>query len=548
MKRTLSFSLIFAIVFLPLIQAEEKADLGAIWKIKDEGLNRSQVMEVLSYLTDAYGPRLTGSPGIRKAQDWAQTKMKEWGLENVHAEKYDFGRGWTLKKFNAQMVEPVYSPLIAYPKAWTPGTNGSTRGVAMRVDIANEGDKDKYIGKLKGVYVLTQAPRAVEAHFNALGKRDTDEDLAKLAMAPEPALPFGAAGGRGGAPGAPAGGRGGFGNRALQRKIDAFFLKEGVAGVVETSRGDGGTIFVQGGGDRSKDAPPVPVEVVVSVEQYNRICRILDKKMKVELEMDIQTEYTNPDGFDYNVLGEIPGTDKKDELVMVGAHFDSWHSGTGATDNAAGSAVAMEVMRILKASGLKPRRTVRIGLWSGEEEGLLGSRAYVNEHFAQRPTIPADIDRQSEEFRRLNATPPVIKPEQAKVSGYFNVDNGTGKIRGVYLQGNEEVRPIFEAWLAPFKDLGATTLTMRTTGGTDHLSFDGGGIPGFQFIQDSVEYDTRTHHSNQDVYDRIQRFDMMQAAVIEASFVYHTAMRDEKLPRKPLAQPRQGGGRRGGTQ
>jgi carboxypeptidase Q len=530
MKRTAMMAgAIVVTTFLTLALAQEQPELAAIWKIKDEGLNRSQVMEILSYLTDVHGPRLTGSPNIRQAQSYAQSKFREWGLENVHTEKFEFGRGWTLKKFSAHIVEPSYSPLIGFPKAWTPGTNGIVRAEAIRVDIETEADLDKYRGKLKGRFVLAHAPRDVAAHFTAEGNRYDDEQLQTLSRTPVPgqAGPF-----RG--PRGPAGER----SRQLVRKINSFYVSEGVAAVLEPGRGDGGTVFVGSGGERAKDAPAVSTQVVIAVEHYNRICRILDKKMKVQLEMEIQAEFLTQDLDDYNVLAEIPGTDRKDELVMLGAHFDSWHSGTGATDNAAGSAVAMEAIRIIKAAGLTPRRTIRIGLWSGEEQGLLGSRAYVNEHFASRPTTPPDLDRTSEEYRKLAQAPPTIKPGHARFAGYWNLDNGTGKIRGIYLQGNEEARPIFETWLAPFKDMGVTTLSIRNTGGTDHVSFDGVGLPGFQFIQDPVEYSSRTHHSNMDVYDRIQRGDMMQGAVVMASFVYHTAMREEQLPRKPMPKPR----------
>jgi hypothetical protein len=510
-----------------LALAEDKADLAAIYKIKDEGLNRSQVMEILSYLTDVYGPRLAGSPNKRKAGEWIQQEFKEWGLQNIHAEKYDFGRSWELKRFQAHMVEPTYSPLIAYPKAWTPGTNGLVRGEAVRVDINSEADIEKYRGKLKGMFVLTQPAREVEAHFNADAKRYTDEELANIARMPEPRrmrLWPGLLSPRE--------------YRNLMKKMNEFYVSEGVAALLDPSYGEDGTIFVQSGGNQAKDAQPVAPQVTLAVEQYNRICRILDKKIKVMLEMEIQADFLSQDTNDFNILAELPGTDKKDELVMLGGHLDSWHAGTGATDNAAGCAVAMEAVRILKAAGLKPRRTVRIALWGGEEEGMLGSGAFVSEHFASRPSPPSNLKPGSEEYIKwLHANaevPPTLKPDYTKLSAYWNYDNGTGKIRGIYLQGNEEVRPIFEAWLAPFKDMGATTLTIRDTGGTDHLSFDDVGLPGFQFIQDEIDYDARTHHSNMDVYDRIQSYDIMQSAVIMASFVYHTAMRNEMLPRKPL--------------
>jgi carboxypeptidase Q len=530
-KRIVALSLALVLLVFGLALAEDKPDLAAVYKIKDEGLNRSQVMETLSYLTDVYGPRLAGSPNMRKAGDWVQQKLKEWGLDNIHVENYDLGRSWELKRFQAHMIEPVYSPLIAYPKAWTPGTEGLVRGEAIRVDINSEEDIEKYRGKLKGMFVLTKPAPEVEAHFTADAERYTDEQLAEIALMPEPGQP-----------------RRfmrqprGFPNRALIRKVNEFYVSEGVAAVLDPSRGEDGTIFVQSGGDRAEDAPPVPPQITVAVEHYNRICRILDKKIKVILEMEVQADFLTQDLKDFNILAELPGTDKKDELVMLGGHFDSWHAGTGATDNAAGCAVAMEAIRILKAAGLKPRRTVRIALWGGEEQGLLGSRAYVNEHFAFRPSPPDDLERGSEDYLKWMLaqmqTPPTLKPEYAKLSAYFNYDNGTGKIRGIYLQGNEEVRPIFEAWLAPFKNMGATTVTIRNTGGTDHLSFDRVGLPGFQFIQDEIDYDTRTHHTNMDVYDRIQKGDVMQSAVILASFVYHTAIRNEMLPRKPMPAPR----------
>jgi hypothetical protein len=532
-KRIVALSLALALVALGVAMAQDKPDLAAITKIKDEGLNRSQVMDVLSYLTDVYGPRLGGSPNIRKAGDWVQKKLTEWGFANVHAEPYEYGRSWELKRFQAHMVEPTYEPLIGFPKAWTPGTNGLVRGEAVRVDIAAEADIEKYRGKLKGMFVLTQPVQELSPHLTPDAKRYTDEDLAGLVMMPEPGQQRGRFG------------RGGFPNRDLARKINEFFIAEGVAAVLDTSRGDDGTIFVQGGGSRAKDAPPLPPQVTLAAEHYNRICRILDKKIKVLLEIEVQADFPSQDLNDFNIIAELTGTDKKDEIVMVGGHFDSWQGGTGAADDAVGCAAAMEAVRILKDAGLKPRRTIRLALWGGEEGGLMGSRAYVSQHFASRPTPPANLERGSEEFRKwmqANAgAPPTLKPEYSKLSGYFNYDNGSGKIRGIYLQGNEELRPIFTAWLAPFADMGATTVTIRNTGGTDHQSFDAVSLPGFQFIQDELDYGTRVHHTNMDVYDRIARGDVMQSAVIIASFVYHTAMRDALLPRKPMPKPGAGG-------
>ena len=485
----------------------EKVDLDAVYRIKDEGLapQRSKVMDIESYLTDVYGPRLTGSPNIKEAADWAMKSLTEWGLVNVHLEKWPFGRGWQNQRFVAAAVAPRAYPIIGFPKAWTPGTNGPVTADAILAAIQTEKDFDTWRGKLRGKFVLTTPMREVGAQFTAPGRRYTDAELTDLARQPDPTLSRG----RGGPNAA---------QQEFQRTRNQFFLDEGVVCTIDPGRGDGGTFFVGSGGSRDPKEPPVPPQVVIAVEHYGRIARMLEKNIRVTLQMDIDNTFYNSDLDAFNVVGEIPGTDKADEIVMLGAHFDSWHSGTGATDNAAGSAVMLEAVRILKTTGLKMRRTVRIGLWGGEEQGLLGSKAYVKEHFADPATMQ-------------------LKPAHAKLAGYFNVDNGTGAIRGVYLQGNEAVAPIFQSWLEPFRNLGMTTLTIRNTGGTDHLSFDAVGLPGFQFVQDPVEYDTRTHHSNMDVYERIQPADMMHNAVIVASFVYHTANRDEKLPRKPLPKP-----------
>jgi hypothetical protein len=515
-RRTFALSAIIAVLIaLPLSAqwaATEKLDLDAIYRIKDEGLQRSKVMEIESYLTDVYGPRLTGSPNIREAGDWAMKTMKDWGLANVHEEMWPFGRGWQNQRFTANAVTPRAYPLIAYPKAWTPGTNGPVTGDAVIAVINEEKDFAEFKGKLRGKYVLGMPMREVAPHFDAQGHRYTDAELADLAKQP------GAGGGRG---------RGNFGAaQEFNRKKAQFFIDEGVAAVLDFSRGDGGTVFVQApqGVSRDPKGPAQPAQVTLTVEHYGRIWRTLEKKIPVTLNMDIANTFYDADQNAFNVVAELPGTDKADEVVMIGGHFDSWHTGTGATDNAAGSAVMMEAMRLLKVSGVKLRRTVRIGLWGGEEEGLLGSKEYIKAHYGDPATM-------------------VLKPEHAKLAGYFNVDNGTGLIRGVYLQGNEAAAPIFQQWMEPFKNLGMTTLSIRNTGGTDHLSYDAVGLPGFQFIQDEVEYDSRTHHSNMDTYERVQANDMMRNAVIVASFVMNTANRDDKLPRKPLPKPTPPAGR-----
>jgi len=514
-RRTLAATaLISALVGLPLAAdwpVTEKIDLDAVYRIKEEGLQHSKVMELESYLTDVYGPRLTNSPEIKEAADWAQKTMKAWGLTNVRTETWPFGRGWQSRRMVALALTPRAYPLIAYPKAWTPGTNGPVTGEAVMAVITSEKDFETWHGKLRGKFVLTMPMRDVAAHFDAPGHRYTDGELAELSHQP-------ATGGRG---------RGNFqANQEFNRRRMQFFVAEGVAALLDFSRGDGGTVFVQSpqGVSRDPKEPGQAPQVTLGVEHYGRIVRTLDKNIPVTLQMDIENAFYDADQNAFNIVGEMPGGDKADEVVMIGAHFDSWHSGTGATDNAAGSAVMMEAMRILKATGVKLRRTVRIGLWSGEEQGLLGSKEYVKAHFADPATMQ-------------------LKPEHAKLAGYFNVDNGTGQIRGVYLQGNEAVAPIFQAWMEPFRNMGMTTLAIRNTGGTDHLSYDAVGLPGFQFIQDEVEYDSRSHHSNMDVYERVQAQDMMRNAVIVASFVYNAANRDEKLPRKPLPKPAPAQGR-----
>jgi carboxypeptidase Q len=480
-------------------------DPSVISRFEDEGSQRSHVMEVMGYLTDVYGPRLTNSPNIREAGEYAVKTLTSWGLANVHEESWGpFGRGWSNEMMEANEIAPQHFPLIAYPKAWTLGTNGPVTADAIYANIEKEDDFAFYRGRLRGMFVLTAPMRTVEAHFEPPAHRYTDEELADIAQ-PRAAQP---------PPDKEARDR----QRKQQEfnaKLVKFLTDEGAAAWLEPAPLDGGTLVVMSGGSRDPKDPPVLPRVAVDIEHYGRIYRTLEKKIPVKLQINIVNKFYDDSLDSFNIIAEIPGTDKPDEVVMVGAHFDSWASGTGATDNGAGSAVMMEAMRILKASNAKMRRTVRLGLWTGEEEGLLGSRAYVMQHFADRESMN-------------------LKPDHAKLSAYYNVDNGTGKIRGVFLQGNEGVRPIFEKWMEPFKGEGMTTLSARNTGGTDHLSFDEVGLPGFQFIQDPIEYETRTHHTNMDTYERIQVADLKQMAVIVASFVYMTANADQLLPRKPL--------------
>jgi carboxypeptidase Q len=504
--------------------AVSQSDLAAIHQIREEGFGAttSKVMEIISYLSDIHGPRLTNSPNIKEAAKWTTDTMNEWKLANVHLEQWGpFGRGWSNERTNVQVITPHPFPLIAYAKAWTPGTNGPVTADAVFAPITKEEDFAKFKGQLKGKFVLTAAIPESPERFDPQAHRYTEAELADLATQPVPAAQAGQeeriAQFRA--------------TREFQLKVQKFLLDEGVAAWIEPSRSDDGTVFVQQGGGRDKEKdPPAPCRVAVANENYGRIVRTLEKKVPVTMLVDIENKFYDDDLNSFNIIGEIPGSDKAkaDEIVMLGGHFDSWQSGTGATDNGAGSAVMLEAMRILKATGVRMRRTVRVGLWTGEEQGLLGSAAYIKQHFGD-PHVEQD------------ATTHLIKilPEHSKLDAYYNIDNGTGKIRGVYLQGNEMVAPIFNAWMVPFHDLGMTTLAIRNTGGTDHLSYDAVGLPGFQFIQDPMDYDTRTHHSNMDVYERIQEADMKQMAVIVASFVYLTASRDEMLPRKPLpkAQP-----------
>jgi len=505
-------------VLLPFsLIAEEKVDLYTMHKIRVEEQANSKVMDTLFYLTDVNGPRLTNSPGYFAAADWVVNRLKEYGL-SAKLEKWGpFGRSWQLKKFYAAMVEPQYAPLIGFPLAWTASTNGPVTADAVIAQIYTDADMEKWKGKLKGKVILSAQPRAVQLAAKPLSLRYSDSELAELSIAPEQTAPDPARmqAFRSRLPAAWQG----LSMREVSEaraKVAKFLASEGIAGTISVSfSGDSGTVFGQSEGNarEGKDALPPP-NIVVTPEHYNRLYRLLDHKIPVKINFEVESEVIDAKD-SVNVIGELPGNAKRDEIVMLGAHLDSWHGGTGATDNAAGSAVMIEAIRILKALDLKMDRTVRLGLWGGEEEGLLGSRAYVKEHFADPETMKTT-------------------EEHAKLSGYFNVDNGSGRIRGIYLQGNDMVRPIFEQWFASFKDMTNGTITIRNTGGTDHQSFDRVGLPGFQFIQDELEYSSRTHHSNMDVYDHVSEPDLRQAATIVAAFVYDAATRPDVLPRKPL--------------
>lgn len=502
----------------------EMASPEALVRIKEEELKHSEVMEMVGYLTDVIGPRLTNSPNLKKAQEYALGKTRGWGLSNSHLEAWGpFGRGWSLERFTANIVAPGFSSLIAYPKAWSPGTNGTIRSEVVFLDVQVPADLAKYKGKLAGKIVLLTSARQVDPNFAPLATRTSDEELLKLSNAKikseeerfqmSPAVRA---------------------RQELNYQKWQMLYDEGAAVVLEPGSGDGGVVYVTRASipspvDTPAEQRPLPwalnrpkviPQVVLAAEQYNRIIRALGRGVAVQMEVNIEARFYDQDPMSHNVIAEIPGSDLKDEVVMVGGCLDSWHAGTGATDNAAGAAVVLEVARLLKTLNLKPRRTIRIALWSAEEQGALGSRAYVAAHFASRGSGP---NSQLE-----------FKPEFEKFAGYFNLDYGTGRIRGVYLQGNEAVKPIFGAWLAPLKDMGAATLTIEGVGATDHNSFDAVGLPGFQFIRDYMQTNTRVAHTNMDVYDHVLEDDLKQSAIVATWFVYQAAMRDEKLPRKAV--------------
>jgi len=546
------------VAILPLGAAGEKIDYDAINKIKAQGMQpvNSKVMEIASWLTDVYGPRLSGSPTTKQAGEWAVAKLKEWGLQNVALESWPnqtFERGWTNDKFYLAAVAPQAFAIPGTPSAWTPGTEGLVRGEVALVTETTQEELQKYAGKLRGKWILTQVVPDVPAFWTAQATRQSGEELDRMELGTNPAPEFGVTppgargAGRGGGPPV-ASGRGGRGGAGGGFNRNDFLRAEGAIGLLSTTtRGHG--VYVIGGNRAADPATTLPA-VVIPAEQYGRLARMLAKNLPVTIEADIKNTF-HPKPVMFNVVGELPGTDKADELVMLGAHFDSWHASTGATDNASGSAAMMEAMRILKDSGVRLRRTVRIGLWTGEEQGLIGSREYVSAHFASRgappPPPPGAAPAAPEPGRGRGGPqgPLELKPAHAKFAAYFNIDNGTGAIRGVYLQGNDAVAPIFREWIEPFRSLGMTAITIRNTGGTDHQSFDGVGLPGFQFIQDDVEYETLTHHTNLDSYERLQPTDMMKNATIAAAFAYLAANRDDKLPRKPLPTPAPPTGRGG---
>ena len=504
---------IIALLVIPTINFAQEVDASMMQKIREEGLQHSKVMDIAFNLTDKNGSRLANSEGYMRAANYAKETLSGWGVENSRLEAWgEFGKGWDLEKMYLAITAPYYKPLLAWPKTWTAGTKGLKKAGVIVVDAKDSATVVSYKGQLKGKLIIIDQATPYKQSFKADAVRYTDEELEKMAAATmQPSRPIDTAQQRrmreqmsrsGGA-------------RALSI-LKEMAKEEGAVGMLTSApRNHDGTIFSQGGGSyKAADAENF-LDMAMGIEDYNTILRLAKSGTEVNMEAEVKTKFQTKDLQGYNVIAEIPGTDPtlKDEVVMIGAHLDSWQAGTGATDNAAGSSVMMEVMRILKTIGAQPKRTIRIGLWSAEEQGLLGSRGYVKKTF-------------------MDPTTNTPNAAHEKFAGYFNIDNGTGKVRGIYLQGNEQCGPIFKSWLAPFNDLGAKTVTISNTGGTDHQSFDGVGLPGFQFIQDPIEYDTRTHHSNMDVYEHLSEDDLKQIATIVAAFAYNTAQRDEKLPRK----------------
>jgi carboxypeptidase Q len=505
------------------ISAEERVDLEALTRIRAEGFRNSQVMALASELMDGVGPRVTGSTNMKLANDWARQRLAGWGLSNVRLEAWGpFGRGWEYEESAVRLVAPDRAELLALPEAWSPGTAGEVRAPAIRVEASSTQDLEKFRGKLSGRVVFFGEMPDVKPHDKSEVERYDEKSLTELGQYEVPGRPsrFDREAYRK--------------RRELRRAADRLLAEEKAVAIVTASRRENSlAIQATHSGWKKNEAAPIPA-LVMSVEHFGRIARLLDRNVPVEVALDVRVKFLDADPMQANVVGEIPGTDKKGEVVMMGAHLDSWHAGTGATDNGAGSIVAMEAARILKSLPVSPRRTIRLALWSGEEQGLYGSKAYVAEHFATRPETTDPEQLKLPDYLRKPTWPITVKPDHARLSSYFNVDNGTGKIRGIYTEENAAVVPIFEAWTAPLRDLGVTTVTMNDTTGTDHESFDEVGLPAFQFIQDEVEYETRTHHTNLDTYERLQRDDLMQAAVVLASFVWDAATRPDPLPRKPM--------------
>lgn len=508
--------------------AQERVDLDMTARIRAEALHHSQVMATLRHLTDAIGPRLTNSPAMAEANRWTRAKFTEWGLANVHDEAVDdLGRGWVFTHSQVEMLTPRAMPLHALPKAWTPGTNGVVEGDAIVVKLESKDDLKRWKGQLRGKIVFVDDARAYKPSDKSDFLRYSDSELDDMLNFPMPK-------GRDFDPAMAARFRS---RMELAPLLNQFLIDEGVLATVSISSWNDGIVRVMGGGSRKAGESVGVPALVMSAEHYNAVMRAIKDEVPVRLRLRVDAQFTdtaNQPG--YNTIAEIPGTGpQRNEIVMLGAHMDSWHAGSGANDNGAGVAVMMEAMRILKAIGARPNRTIRVALWTGEEQGLIGSQDYVARHVAHFPEPTDPEQRATPAFFRQNKGKPVPGPEFERISAYYNLDNGSGKIRGIYAQENLAAAPIFEEWLRPWHDLGATIVTQRNTGSTDHASFDAVGVPGFQFVQDPLDYFTHTHHSDLDTFDHSVEDDLKQAAAIVAAFAYNTALRPQRMPRKPQA-------------
>src|SRR5687768_11825705 len=523
MKRSTPFAFLLLISVSLSAQTQNPLDASVINRIRGEAVANSQAMEHHWWLSEAIGPRATGTPGYQQGADWVMKRFGEWGLKNIHVERFPFGQGWTIERFSAHMLTPQPAPLIGMPRWYSPSTNGPVTADVVHVRAASEADLEKYKGQLRGKIVVLQAPRAVRMLEGRIILRMNDADWTEAMTPPTP-------------PAKPAAGNTGPSEaQKFAQAVQRFLVEEGVAAVLDrgsdgdlaaggsdlswqTQRVDGGTIFPGNGGSRDPNAPKQVPSATLAVEHYNRLVRLLEHGQPVRMEVNIQTTFhpeTNPEGNAFNIIAEIPGSDLANEVVIMGAHFDTYPYATGATDNTTGSAAMIEAVRVIQKLGLKPRRTIRLALWAAEEQGLLGSRAYVARHF----------------FDTKMKTP---KPGHENVQAYFNLDNGTGRIVGIWGQGNTGAMKNFEQWGAALKDLGWKNVSPRSVSQTDHGSFEEAGIPGFQFIQERLEYNSRTHHSNMDTFDHVQKDDVIQQGAVAAVFAWYAANTPDKLPRKPM--------------
>ena len=526
MRRLVSSLSLLLLITATLSAQVPGVDNATISRIRGEAITASQAMDTHWWLSEGFGPRATGTPGYQAAADWAMKKFNEWGFKNVHIERFPFGQGWTIERFSAHLLTPQAAPLIGMPRWNSPSTNGTVTSDVVHVKAANEADLAKYKGQLSGKIVILQAARAVRMLEDRIVLRMDDQDWAEAMKLPEP-RPAGAQGAQGA--------QGAMTPQQFGQLVQRFLVAEGAAVVLDrgsdgdlsaggsdlswqTQRVDGGTIFPGNGGSRDPNAPkPVP-SATLAVEHYNRLVRLLEHGQPVRLEVNIQTKFhpeTDPEGNAFNIIAEIPGTDLANEVVIMGAHFDTYPYATGATDNTTGSAAMIEALRVIQKLGLKPRRTIRLALWAAEEQGLMGSRAYVARHF-------------------FDTKMKIPKPGHENVQAYFNLDNGTGRILGIWGQNNTGAMKNFEQWGQALKDIGWKNVSPRSVTQTDHGSFEEAGIPGFQFIQERLEYNSRTHHSNMDTFDHVQKDDVIQQGAVAAVFAWYAANTPEKLPRKPM--------------